>query len=257
MSFRERLKRVAWLRVAVVSARVLQNKYSLSARVRGLVSYFADWRRYQRLSPNPRFPVRAQDAYPCVHDKTSTTPVGAVYFYQDAWCAGKVFATRPAHHYDIGSKAEMVGIISQFVPTTMIDIRPLTLSLPGLSFLKGDVLHLPFADRSIASLSSICVLEHIGLGRYGDALDPFGSEKTVRELARVLAPSGNLFITVPVDAENRVYFNAHRAFTRATVLELFAELDLVEERYIYGDRLEAAYVPENGFGTGLYHFRRV
>ncbi len=257
MLFRERLKRVAWVRLVVICARVFQNKYSLMARARGLVSYFSDWRRYGRLPANPRFPVRMKDAYPRIHDKTSTTPVGAVYFYQDAWCAGRVFATKPERHYDIGSKAEMVGIISQFVPTTMIDIRPLTLSLPGLSFQKGDILNLPFADRSIASLSSICVLEHIGLGRYGDALDPFGSEKTVRELIRVLAPKGNLFITVPVDAVDLVYFNAHRAFTRATVMELFAELDLVEEKYIYGDRLEDAYVPAKGFGTGLYHFRRV
>lgn len=249
------LKKIAILRLAVVLTRILRNEHGFFQKVRLLWVYASDARKYRNLNPN--FAYKLVDAYPCIYDKTEVTPVGAVYFYQDSWCAQKVFQTRPATHYDVGSKAEMVGILSQFTPVTMVDIRPLTLTLPNLSFVKGDLLNLPFADRSIASLSSICVIEHIGLGRYGDALDAFGSEKAAKELVRVLAPQGNLFISVPVDAENKIYFNAHRAFTRAYLLSLFAELELVEEKYIYGDRMEDAYDPAKGFGTGLYHFRLV
>ena len=61
------------------------------------------------------------------------------------------------------------------------------MSLPELNFKKGNILNLPFSDYSINSLSSICVIEHIGLGRYGDQLDQFGTEKAVKELVRVLA----------------------------------------------------------------------
>ena len=40
-------------------------------------------------------------------------------------------------------------------------------------------------------------LEHIGLGRYGDKVDPMGDIRAMNELARVTAPGGNLLIAVP------------------------------------------------------------
>ena len=82
------------------------------------------------------------------------------------------------------------------------------------------------------------------------------SERAAAELRRVLAPGGHLYVSVPVDAECRIYFNAHRAFTREYLLALFPDLELVEERYIYGRSLGLSYEPQRGFGTGLYHLRR-
>ena len=149
-----------------------------------------------------------------------------------------------------------MGLISQFVPVTMVDIRPVDVRLAQFSFVTGSVLSLPFADRSVQSLSSLCVIEHIGLGRYGDPFDAHGSEKAAGELARVLAPGGDLYVSVPVERESRIYFNAHRAFTREHLLGLFPGLELAEERYLYGFELGLHYRPELGFGTGMYHFRR-
>ena len=149
-----------------------------------------------------------------------------------------------------------IGILSQFTPVTMIDLRPISVELQNLQFEYGSILQLPFADQSIKSLSSLCVVEHIGLGRYGDPLDAWGSEKSARELQRVLSRGGNLFVSVPVDAECRVYFNAHRTFTRQYVLEMFSELELIEERYIYSNHIMEEYNPALGFGVGLFHFRR-
>ena len=51
--------------------------------------------------------------------------------------------------------------------------------------------------------------EHIGLGRYGDPLDPLGTRKAAAELQRVLAPGGQLLFSLPV-GRPRVEFNAHR-----------------------------------------------
>jgi len=184
------------------------------------------------------------------------TPLEPTYFFQDSWAAGKIFLNRPSHHFDVGSSAKTVGIISQFVPTTMIDIRPIDLDLPNLFFRRGSILALPFDDDSIESLSSLCVVEHIGLGRFGDPIDPYGSEKAAKELKRVLNPGGNLYFSVPVDDACRVYFNAHRAFTRDYVISLFASLELVDEKYHYGRAMFDAYDSAKGFGTGLYHFRK-
>ncbi|MHB8660317.1 MAG: DUF268 domain-containing protein [Minisyncoccota bacterium] len=220
------------------------------------VTFSRDWSIYRKLQKNQSFSLLTDDLYPRLFDKTATTGVDPVYFYQDAWCAGKIFKAKPIRHIDVGSHLPTVGIISQFVPTTMVDIRPPAVTLPGLSFTKGSILDLPFKDEEVSSLSSICVIEHIGLGRYGDPLDPFGSEKAAAELSRVLAKGGSLYVSVPIDMENKVYFNAHRALTRNYLLKLFESLRLMEERYIYGNRMFEVYDPARGFGTGLYHFKK-
>lgn len=223
-----------------------------STRFRGLKKFFQDMRAYRAVQQTP-FIFSWSTVAARVFDDTGEHEEDPTYFYQDSWCAGKVLNKQPHRHVDVGSKLEMNGIISQLVPTTMIDIRPADVNLPGLTFLKGDITALPLPENSVSSLSSICVIEHIGLGRYGDTLDPEGTSKAARELVRVLAPGGNLYISVPVEGADALYFNSHRVFTRDTVLSLFSGLALTEEKYIYGRRLEPHFNPTTT-GTGLFHF---
>jgi SAM-dependent methyltransferase len=119
-------------------------------------------------------------------DKTNYTPVEPIYFWQDVWFATHLFKYRPAVHYDIGSSYKTISIIAQFTKIIFVDIRPPIIIAPNVDFVKGDILNLPFENESIDSLSSLCVVEHIGLGRYGDTIDPYGSEKAINELKRVL-----------------------------------------------------------------------
>lgn len=253
---KETLKRIALLKYLVIIARTFKIEPGPITRIKQLVSFIGDWKAYTKLPQNNTYKTETLDLFPRIEDKTASHEIDPIYFIQGCWCARKVFEVKPSKHFDIASQALMVGIISQFVPTTMIDIRPLTISLPGLSFVKGDITNLPFKNNEIESLSSICVIEHIGLGRYGDPLDQFGTEKAAKELSRVLAPNGSLYISVPVDTENKTYFNAHRAFTREKILELFKDLTLAEEKYIYGREIFESYAPQRGFGTGLYHFKK-
>jgi len=192
--------------------------------------------------------------YPNLSDKTFTTPLDIQYFYQDTWAAKKIFELKPKIHYDIGSSAKTIGILSQFVPITMVDIRPLPIKLNNFNFIKGSITSLPFKDNSIESISSLCVIEHIGLGRYGDEIDEFGSEKAIKEIKRVTKKNGIILISVPVFKKNAIFFNSHRAFTRDYILSLFSSCKLIEEKYIYYDKLENKYKPD--FGTGLYIFKK-
>lgn len=194
--------------------------------------------------------------YPCLNDRTTFTPIEPTYFFQDTWAARKIFRKKPVKHYDIGSSAKTIGIISQFVPTIMIDIRPIDLYLDGLHFLEGSILAIPAESDSLESISSLCVVEHIGLGRYGDPIDATGSEKAAKELQRVLAVGGDLYFSVPVDDACKIYFNAHRAFTRDYIISLFDQLTLVDEKYHYGRKMFDQYDPRKGFGTGLFHFTK-
>lgn len=221
-----------------------------------LVKFLKEYKVYLNHNENSNFRVAARYLYPCLTDRTALTPIEPTYFFQDTWAASKIFHLKPKHHYDVGSSVKTLGILAQFVPITMIDIRPIDLELENLLFKSGSVLDLPFEDDCIESLSSLCVVEHIGLGRYGDPVDPWGSEKAIEELKRVLKPGGNLLLSVPVDQESRVYFNAHRTFTREHVLQLFKNMELIEEKYVYGRSMQDNYNESKGFGTGLYHFRK-
>lgn len=216
--------------------------------------YFRNLNLFKKCNKNPNFCKIS--FYPCLMDNLSYTPVDAVYFYQDCWAAKHIFRLKPKHHYDVGSHIKTIGIISQFVPVTMIDIRPPDIELPNLFFKKGSILELPFEDNSLESLSSLCVVEHIGLGRYRDTLDQYGSEKALKELHRVLKLEGILLFSIPVDRENKIYYNAHRSFTREYLIELFSGFEILEEKYIYGNRMYDFYDKSKGFGTGLYMLKK-
>ena len=219
----------------------------------------AAWRRfwksyYDYLAMGPADEVSLRSLFPRLGDDTAETEIEPTYFYQDAWAFEKIVQNLPEEHVDVGSHHKFVALLSKVVPTTMVDIRPLSLPLTTLEFRKGSILEMPYADGSVSSLSSLCVVEHIGLGRYGDPLDPKGTEKSVAELKRILAPGGNFYVSVPIDDVNRTYFNAHRAFTEAYLEELFAPLEILERRYIY--EKEFGTELKRGFGTGCYHLRR-
>jgi SAM-dependent methyltransferase len=222
--------------------------------IRQYVWFLNQVKSYRLLEKNKKF--QKTEWFPCLNDNLSHTPLEPTYFFQDSWAAKHIFKLQPEHHYDVGSSAMTIGILSQFTPVTMIDIRPIELELENLFFKRGSILALPLEDESISTLSSLCVVEHIGLGRYGDPIDQFGSEKAIQELKRVLKIGGIILFSVPVDSENKVYFNAHRAFTREYILELFDEFEILEEKYHYGTKMFDGYDSNKDFGTGLYMLRK-
>ncbi len=231
-----------------------QYGWNIIAILANMFRFLFEYMKFISLPSNKNFSISFMDWYPCLTDKTETTPLDPVYFYQDAWAARKIFENKPKHHYDVGSSAKTIAIISQFVPTTMVDIRPVELQLENLYFQKGSILDLPFEDNSIESISSLCVVEHIGLGRYGDPLDPVGSEKAIGELVRVTKPGGYIYFSVPVERENRVYFNGHRSFSKKYLLHMFSNCNLHEERYIINDQLEDNFQESKGYTVGLFLF---
>lgn len=223
------------------------------------VNFFA-WRRfwksfreYQRLSGVSKREL-LKNLYPCIGDDTDQTFIEPIYFYQDTWAFEKIIKRHPEHHYDVGSHNKFVAFLSKVLPVTMVDIRPLSLPLESLFFQEGSILNLPFEDDSIDSLSSLCVVEHIGLGRYGDPLDPKGSEKAIQELIRVLKRKGILYLSLPIDVENKIYFNAHRAFTEEYIQEIIHPLKIIEKKYIFGSCLTS--IRPSSFAIALYEIEK-
>jgi SAM-dependent methyltransferase len=125
--------------------------------------------------------------------------------------------------------------VSAFIPVRFYDYRPARLPLSNLTSEHADLLALPFPSGSVESLSCMHVIEHVGLGRYGDPIDPEGSFKAVHELKRVLRQGGRLLFVVPIGAAARVQFNAHRIFTAALVRELFEDAFDLEQFVLIPD----------------------
>lgn len=214
------------------------------------------WDSYQKYSkttlPNNR--PSLDYLYPCINDATTTIVIEPTYFYQDAWAFEHIVNVRPPYHVDVGSHHKYVALLSKVLPVTMVDIRPLSLPLDSLTFQQGSILVLPYETGTVPSVSSLCVVEHIGLGRYGDPLDPEGTEKALAELKRIVAPGGDLYLSIPLDDENRTYFNAHRAFSEDYLIALFKPFEVLQKRYIFGN--EFCSELRSGFGTGCYRLRK-
>lgn len=88
------------------------------------------------------------------------------------------------------------------------------------------------------SLSSLHAVEHFGLGRYGDRIDPTACFTAMRSLQRVVRKGGRLYFSVPIGKKDSVYFNSHRIFSLSTILKSFDEMDLVEFSYIHDYRIQ-------------------
>ena len=229
-----------------------------AATVPELGRYAANRRRYAAL-PGAE-PLRLRDSFPKLADRLSTTPFDAHYLHQDTWAAQRIAEEAPHKHVDVGSRVDYVCFLTAVTAVTFVDIRPLEANIEGLTSVTGSVLEMPFADRTLASLSCLHVSEHIGLGRYGDPLDPAGSLKAMDELQRVLAPGGHLLFSLPV-GRPRVCFDAHRVHAPTTVRERFGELELLEFAGVddggsFARRRELHELASMNYACGIYHFRR-
>lgn len=207
-------------------------------------------------------PLR-EDLYPCLDDRTQETGFDRHYIYHPAWIARQLFKRGVKKHVDISSTLNFASIVSAFIPIDFYDIRPAKLNLSNLVCRSADLTKLKFDNDSIESLSCMHVIEHIGLGRYGDSPDPLGDVKAAAELARVLSKGGILFIVLPVGI-SRTQFNAHRIYSHDSVLKLFHSLSLLECALIPdGEAIDGiVYNPSEDvinaqtYGCGCYVFTK-
>lgn len=101
-------------------------------------------------------------------------------------------------------------------------------NIPGVTFIQDDARSLKhLKDSSIESMSSLCAVEHFGLGRYEDEVNPEGCFKALHEMQRVLKKGGVLYLSVPIGKEH-LEFNAHRIFYPQTIIETLSEMKLIQ-----------------------------
>ncbi|MDE6603997.1 MAG: DUF268 domain-containing protein [Lachnospiraceae bacterium] len=225
-----------------------------------------DLAAYKRLNKRETFAVEEQYLWPVISDKYADAGTIENYFWQDLWAAKLIAKSGQKEHFDIGSRVDgFIGhLLAMGIDVTMIDVRDFPKQIEGLHTIIDDATTLrQVSDESIESLSALCSLEHFGLGRYGDPIDPEACFKCFANIQKKLKKGGHLYISVPIGKE-RIEFNAHRIFYPATVINSFADMELLEfscatEAEIEYNASIYKYDDDTHNGSyrfGLFHFRK-
>lgn len=174
--------------------------------------------------------------YPCIEDKSlDSGSINGHYFLQDLHVAQAIFKKAPVKHLDIGSRVDgFVAHVASFRDIIIADIRQLEATDDSISYVQLDITDdiLPNFKEKFDSVSCLHVVEHIGLGRYGDKIDYSGYFTTLKNLANLLSDDGTLYVSVPIGRQ-RVEYNAHRIFSVNYFLEIIPDsLELISFSYI-------------------------
>lgn len=238
----------------------MKKLFLLAGRLTKLAPIFQEWLKFRKINDG-RFPLRLRDSLPYLQDKTAETLFDLHYIYHPAWAARIIAKLSPAKHIDISSSLSFTSMLSAFVPVDFYDYRPAQLNLSDLSCHRADLNDLPFTSNSLESVSCLHTIEHIGLGRYGEAIDPQGDLKAIKELQRVVKKGGDLLIAVPI-GRPRLRFNAHRIYSYDQIASYFSEMDIVEFSLI-SEREKTLIQPaspeladQESYGCGCFWFKK-
>ncbi len=187
------------------------------------------WRFYRRdleemkrqLKTNADF--KLAENYPVLRERFETNgDLKSHYFHEDLYVAQRVYENKPQRHVDVGSRVDgFVAHIATFREIEVFDIRPQQAIVRNIKFVTADFMNIPSTLHNYTdSLSSLNVIEHFGLGRYGDPIDVDGHLKGLENMHKVLKPGGKFYFSTPIGPQ-RIEFNAHRVFDLAYLLKIF------------------------------------
>lgn len=160
------------------------------------------------------------------------------YFHQDLWVAQRVFEAKPYRHVDVGSSISgFVSHVASFRQIDVIDIRPLDSEIKNVRFIQRDMMNKDdLHDLHADSVSCLHALEHFGLGRYGDNLDPEGWESGFRSLSDLVTKGGTLYLGLPTSNRQRIEFNEQRVFCIPFLRDLFCEdFEILDCSFVHDD----------------------
>jgi hypothetical protein len=237
--------------------------------VRNLGPFMRDLRTFRERMETAQTKMSFGHLFPCLGEATSDSGVASGhYFHQDLLVARRIFASKPQRHIDIGSRIDgFVAHVAAFRKIEVLDFRPLSNKVSNIEFRQADLMALPPEYVACTdSASCLHALEHVGLGRYGDALDPDGHLKALHSLRALVRSQGTLYLSVPIGPQ-RIEFNAHRVFSVEYMrAQLASDFDVIQFSYVddAGDLHEDVALDDVSsrssygcqYGCGIFELRR-
>lgn len=213
------MRRLLTLLSTVVSHPIAATRFG-----RASVLFFRDYLLFTQGMIRRKSPFAITTVSPMLADKDfDHLHILGHYFHQDLYVARRIFEARPVKHVDIGSRIDgFVAHVASFREIEVLDVRDPGISAVNIRFRQADVMSSTLdLCEYCDSASSLHALEHFGLGRYGDRVDPDGHLKGIVAIHRMLKPRGIFYLSVPIGPQ-RVEFNAHRVFALRYLIELLA-----------------------------------
>ncbi|MFT4659778.1 MAG: SAM-dependent methyltransferase [Patiriisocius sp.] len=238
--------------------------YKFKSSLRGLSFYNKDFKEIKRQKgKDDQFPFGKKMPILDEREETSGNMTGH-YFHQDLYVARRIFKKNPENHLDIGSRTDgFVAHVASYRKIEVMDIRPQDVNIENIEFRQADLMILPKDLLSkYDSISSLHVIEHFGLGRYGDPIDYFGHLKAIENITKMLSSGGRFYFSTPIGRQ-RIEFNAHRIFSVNYLISLFQK-DYSIDRFSYvddqGDFFENAPIDDKSveenynfnYGCGIF-----
>lgn len=207
--------------VQLVKQRKQKPARSYLKQARGLMARFSQ--------ACPDLPVVEEIVDRSSSDTHGVTPQQIQFWY----ASNRLSILNPEEVYDVGSHRNWLLGVGAGRRLHTLDVRPSPLQLKNETFHLGRAEELPYPDRSIDCMTSLCSLEHFGLGSYGDAFDPNGDRIALAEMKRVLKPGGHyIFTTLMTGGKTFVVFNTRRVYSLETIHSMLNdELECVDESY--------------------------
>lgn len=200
-----------------------------------------------RLAKNPGIPASFVRDYKLNLARLRNSPGDFIVLEEMFYDAGEhpenyvdyecIFASRhlsrikPDSILDVGSYRHfIIGLLSHY-RVTSIDVRKRSPLSDNESVVTCDAKKLTLPDNSFDAVSSLCAIEHFGLGRYGDEFDPEADSKAFSEIIRVLKPGGHLiFTTTLTKGQPSIVFNGHRIYSHEMIKKFCSGLIPVDEK---------------------------
>ena len=251
----------------ISNIQILLNFYpkKIIAGLRNLPYFYRCKKAFKKsLGNDPDFKISRN--YFCLTDMNEASGnLPKHYFLQDLYFAQKIVENKPTKHVDIGSRIDgFVAHLASFMEVEVLDVRPLKNTIKNVRFIQADLMDCNFhLNNYCASVSCLHVIEHLGLGRYGDTIDAQGHLKGLDTIYKLLQAGGYFYFSVPI-GNQRIEYNAHRIFSVDYLLNYFSsKYELLSFSYLDDDDVMHENIdPGNEiipcrFGCGLFIWKKI